>query len=80
MKAEDKLHRALTKLIYEYFEDEIPTVGDDMPNEDYLLGCIHKAGLIAKAYHRNKRKEEFLRSKERYWSASGTTTLIINPG
>lgn len=57
MKAEQKLHRALTKLIYEYFENGYyPLEGEA---EDYLITCIHKAKRITKKYHKDKTAEEW---------------------
>lgn len=58
MTSEQKLHRALTKLIYEYFEDAYngyyPMEAYEGENEDYLINCIYKLERIAKRYHKDK--------------------------
>jgi hypothetical protein len=63
MKADQKLHRALTNLIYKYFEDEAVQVhGGGLETEDYLLRCIHEAKTIAKKYHKEKYKEDLYKT------------------
>lgn len=60
MTSEQKLHRAVTKLIYEYFEEmnEVYTA-ESYPgeNEEYLINCIHKLKGVARKYHRDMSRE-----------------------
>lgn len=67
MTSEQKLHRALTKLIYEYFEEmnEVYTPNETYigENEDYLINCIYKLKGIAKKYHKDKTNELKARTK-----------------